>query len=774
MSLKSRTVLEAILNSLGKAAVHNSNVMVAPAAILWPDEQRQWLPLLPLLRETCPYLLTLGEYNPEERTGPAIWIRCMLGRQLDAAEWPADAVPVVYLPGVSRAMLRAVESSPKYLQPLAELQYSGVLWSQLNSRDWTLLAFLKSQEGGLGLDVAQDARTLEAMSRALLQLADTPIDQLQGRRLEAPDFDRLLTTDPVRDILRWLNDPTGTRNRWSKEVWGAFRSVCKADFECDPQMDGELVAAELLGEKKGKWQSVWDRFAESPHLYPGIPELLRKAQPKQLGLGVDHSPWPGINDGLEAVLRKSLLVLENQAPYKATTEIEKLEDQHSQRRMWVWAELGAAPLAQALEHLTILSEVAKKVIGGSTPEEMAVQYAEWGWRADAAALEVLACVKSSQDFAAAKAALRAIYLPWLETTAEKLQSMLRQGAYPAGEMVPAELGTCLLFVDGLRMDLGYRLKSLLEARGHSVHIGARWTAIPSVTATGKPDVSPVATQVIGGASDSDFTPHVASTKKPLNLYHFQKLLEDMGIQHLDRDTTGEPTGKGWSEHGNLDQTGHEQGWKLARRIVDELRELIERIECLLTAGWKKIQVITDHGWLLVPGGLPGANLPHYLAETRWGRCALLKPGATPSDMVVSWRWSSEVAIALAPGICCYRAGMEYAHGGLSLQECLTPVITITGAAAKVSQASIREVIWRGLRCRIAVEGGKPGMLVDLRTKPADPDSTIAGGGKPIGEDGRASVVVEDDSLIGTAAAVVVLNAGGVTIAKAATTVGSEE
>jgi len=36
---------------------------------------------------------------------------------------PVDRIPIFYLPGVSRQDLRAVESCPEYLKPLAELQY---------------------------------------------------------------------------------------------------------------------------------------------------------------------------------------------------------------------------------------------------------------------------------------------------------------------------------------------------------------------------------------------------------------------------------------------------------------------------------------------------------------------------------------------------------------------------------------------------------------------------------------------------------------------------
>ena len=49
------TVLDALLASLEQAATYNSNVLVAPAVILWPDKDEQWASIMPRLRELRPY-----------------------------------------------------------------------------------------------------------------------------------------------------------------------------------------------------------------------------------------------------------------------------------------------------------------------------------------------------------------------------------------------------------------------------------------------------------------------------------------------------------------------------------------------------------------------------------------------------------------------------------------------------------------------------------------------------------------------------------------------
>ena len=51
--------------SIFPTLANTDNEQASPAAMLWPDKERQWEPLLPALRERLP-LLTLGPYAPQE------------------------------------------------------------------------------------------------------------------------------------------------------------------------------------------------------------------------------------------------------------------------------------------------------------------------------------------------------------------------------------------------------------------------------------------------------------------------------------------------------------------------------------------------------------------------------------------------------------------------------------------------------------------------------------------------------------------------------------
>jgi len=778
------TLLEAVRESLAQGTRYNPGDAVAPVAVLWTDADGQWRPVAEQLRGLMPELLTLGEYDVTTRSGPAIWLRCVIEpavrmNKFPELAWPADVVPVIYMPGISRQTLRAVEECPDALKPLVELQYRGTVWTQKNGKDWTVRAFLVSEDGGLGLDVAEDRLTLQAMQGALSPLAVTPSARLKGKRLEAEDFDRLMVGDTPRDLLLWLADPEGTRRQWDAGKWSAFRNRCRQDYGFDPETDGEIVGGEKLGQRKDAWYGVWERFAESPALYPGIPDLLRRAKPKG-ALIFEKDSWPDENDSMEVALRAALMDVASMKPNEARQRLKQLEIEHGPRRSWVWARLGMCPLANAIEHVATLAERSAKTLGGDSIDTMAKLYVEGAHITDDAALRALASVKTADDTAAVHAAVRCVYLPWLDDTARHFQQCLAMKALPTvaeQESVIAETGDCILFADGLRFDIGQRLAVMANERCLEVSTGWRWAGMPTVTATAKPAVSPVAEKLRGNRLEGDFCPHVAEAGVPLTIDRFRKLLAAAGFQVLGPAETGNPqaeNARAWTEYGEFDKLGHEIQAKLAQRIEDQLELLLERVQGLLEAGWKRVRVVTDHGWLLVPGGMPKVQLPKYLAESRWSRCASIKDGSHVDVPIAGWSWNSQERFAYGPGVHCFFAGQEYAHGGASLQECLIPVLAVASARSSAEfVVTISEIHWVGMRCRVRVQPAAEGLVSDLRTKPNVSGSSIAEP-RALDADGKVSLLVTDDSLEGTMASLVIVDASGRVVCKEATTVGGEK
>lgn len=775
------TLLEAARTSIGQAGLYNPGDVVAPAAVLWADADGQWRPVVEQLRGLMPELLTLGEYDSGSRTGPAVWLRCVIestvrGETFPDLVWPNGTVPVVYMPGVSRQTLRAVEECPDLLKPLVELQYRGSAWTQKNGKDWTVRAFLVSNDG-LGLDVAEDRLTFQAMIGALSRLAVTSAVRLKGKRLEAEDFDKLMIGDTPRDLLLWLGNPEGTRGEWDDGTWSAFRSRCRQEYGFDPETDGEIAGGEKLGLRKDGWCGVWERFAESPALYPGISDLLRKSKPHGEFV-FDKEPWPDENNSMEISLRESLMAVASMNPAEARTRLEHLETEHGIRRSWVWAKLGMCPLADAMEHLAALGKRTVSVIGGDSIDLIAQLYVEGGYLADDAAIRALATVKSAEDSAAVHAAVRCVYYPWLEDSARNLQQCFAITDLPdiqegVGKVDP---GDCFLFCDGLRFDIGQRLAAMVSEIQADVSISWCWSGLPTVTATAKPAVSPIAMDVRGGRLNADFCPETVDGAR-LTIDRFRKLLSEAGFQVLGAADLGNPKDKnarGWTEYGDLDKLGHDLKAKLAARIDDQLTLLLDRIQGLLDAGWNRVRVVTDHGWLLLPGGMPKVQLPKYLTESRWSRCAAIKDTSIVEVPVAPWSWNSLERFAHAPGVHCFVAGHEYAHGGVSLQECLIPalMVTSTDIPSQVT-VSVKGLKWAGLRCRIEIEPAVTGLVADLRTKPNIPDSSVTDA-KALDANGKGSLLVADDSLLGTMVSLVIVDATGKVACKAPTTIGGEE
>lgn len=801
-------ILKELIRAVRAASVFNAQIQVPPACILWPDKERQWEAIIPRLQEQMPELCVLGKYDAEQRRGPGIWLRAAIaGHCMEKADsafaqaveeaqafWnegmgervnggnhyppvtPSPPPPIIYLPGVGRQDLRAVESCPDELKPLAELQYRGCIWSQINAKDWTILAFLKTDQGGLGLDVAQDSEAKRAMQLALYRLVDEEVELLQGKRLDRDYFNKLLTSgDPTRDLLMWIDQGDGFRKSMGETEWQAFVEVTRSQMGFDPSKEGQLSAAEKLAGHEGPWSPVWQRYMEAPSRYPSIPSLIERCPPPS-DLFADQSGWPQLNASKERELLSALKKLEKLAPHDARKRLRELDQEHGERRFWVWAQLGQSPLALAIGELAEVARVCEQSLAVPTIQDMVAIYKTSGWQADWSALNAIKAVPKGDSMDAVQVALASIYLPWLDEGARQLQNLVAQQGYPSSKASdPAfqgvEAGMVVFFVDGLRYDLAQKLAERLEKLGIDFDREHAWSALPSVTATAKPAVSPVRQEITGADASAEFDPVVKATEKSLKGgHHFKKLLGDGGWQLLAAGETGDPSGMAWTEIGEIDKEGHADIGKFAKNLDGLLYSIEERIRELISAGWKRIELVTDHGFLALPGGLPTTKLASALSENTWGRCAALKPGAHSEEAHYSWFWNPAHSFALASGVHCYGRSRDYAHGGLSLQECLTERFSISASGSASSGVKVTDKAWRGMRFTVAIEGSGEGMHLDVRKHAGDAASSLSMNSKAF-KDGKASIVVEDDGLLDSTAFAVITGKDGELLAQFETTIG---
>ena len=758
------TPLDALIAALSGAASYNAAAEAPPEAVVWCDTSSEFLPLIPALRERLPQLLTYGDFDLTARAGPAIWLRAATVGAIKGVTWPEDATPIIYLPGVAREILKGAEDCPALLQPLVWFTVNGSLFGHVNGKDWTLRGFLSAERGSLKLSFADDAATRTALSHAALRFCTRPVEELRGKRWDADQLNALLAPDLAADMLDWIDGAFSEAADGGR--FAAFASIAEKELKFDPRKLSRQDAVKRLAKREGRWLNVWSRFAASTG-YSGVVDYLGFEEPASL---FDHSEnrdaYPRLNAQAENKLREELEKLENLSVEDARHRLVALEKEHAWRRETVWARRGEAPLAKALVHLSLLADA--KPLPAHDGIALAEAYVAGGAATDWAAMSALASVPREVDRIAVTTALRAVYLPWVEDGANALQELVRTGKVrfsAAASLQPT--ASTILFVDGLRMDLARELVGLLMAEGLTVKLGWAWSGFPTVTATCKPMVSPVASLLTGPASTTDVLP-VSQEGKPATKPVLFKLMQSEGWQ---TDNALLPDEKLWAETGRFDEEGHALGARLSERLSAGIRDAADRILQLVRSS-RSVHIVTDHGWLLMPGGLPLATLDVGLVEAngKRTRCAMVKPNAHTSYLQVPWSWNDEVFIAAATGARSFYASYEYAHGGISPQECILPVLDVAGNGVQ-RDISIHRAIWEGLRLRVEVTGGAD-QHVDLRLGAETSGPTLIKGGRVLDESGRTSFLVSDEHEH-EAACLVVHDDSGRVFAHRVLTVGGE-
>ena len=168
---------------------------------------------------------------------------------------------------------------------------------------------------------------------------------------------------------------------------------------------------------------------------------------------------------------------------------------------------------------------------------------------------------------------------------------------------------------------------------------------------------------------------------------------------------------------------------------------------------------------LAQGGTLAAPGRHEMVQVRRREGRL---GSEHSDLPVVLE--SPAAHRFAAGIGAFVANTEYAHGGISPQECVIPELIVEHGEAAIV-ATITGINWRGTRCRVAVETNTAALQVDLRLNWKQAASSIAATAKEPGANGEASLAVSDDKHEGAAASVVVSDSSGGVLDYKPTTVG---
>ena len=770
-----QSIYDKVLHALKQAENHNSQVMVKPEVILWPDPENQWTEVISVLQEALSQLLIYGSYNPAKKQGPAIWMKCMIAKALPEANWDADAIPIIYLPGVAKSDLRNVENAVFNFQPLLEYQYTGTLFIQENGREWSILAFVENPINGLGIKVAKDNATKDALKKTLPSIFQDREVLANKSIIDADYLNNQLFPDIIPSILKWMckGDPfLKAMDAGKQEV---FINLCKSQYEFEPDHKNIKAIAEKLGAQKNSWKYVWQLYATAPHKYPEIEALLRLAKPADLGSGMFALPeesWPQVNEQKEEVLAQALTKVAKQDAAKALTSLRELEKEHGARRNWVWFELGKSPLTDSLQYLVQMAAKSQEAYSTVSIDSIQNYYTTQGFNIDQHMRKALAAVKTEKDKEIVKSMIQLFYQPWIENMTYKFQKLVAQdsGIFTA-QTATQETETYVLFVDAFRYELAEEFAKRLEKQKLKVSLQASWSAIPSLTPTSKPNVSPIATTVSTQSTITEFRPQLQNGKD-LQTQAFRDALKAAEFKLVTHANDIQTEGKHWQEIGDIDTKGHEEQADMVKRIDELFDQVQEALDVAFERGIKRIKIVTDHGWLLLPGGLPKTPLNAGLTETRWGRCALIKEGAATNLLHLPWRWNPSIFIAYAPGISFFKANKEYAHGGISLHECIVPTVIVENPNIQKIIAEIKVVKWINLKCTINTSDVPDGYKVDIRTKYNDAKTSIVLSKNKTLQGNKVTLMV-DDAAEHQAATIVLMDEIERILDKKPTTVGGD-
>jgi hypothetical protein len=90
--------------------------------------------------------------------------------------------------------------------------------------------------------------------------------------------------------------------------------------------------------------------------------------------------------------------------------------------------------------------------------------------------------------------------------------------------------------------------------------------------------------------------------------------------------------------------------------ISEVARIAEYVMALKAAGWPRVRIVTDHVWLLMPGGFEAIRLPASTVIAKGCRAAILQEEAAAEIAFLPWQWDKSVRIAMPSGAQAFRAG----------------------------------------------------------------------------------------------------------------------
>lgn len=362
------------------------------------------------------------------------------------------------------------------------------------------------------------------------------------------------------------------------------------------------------------------------------------------------------------------------------------------------------------KELSRLSDACRDLVAASPagawpgPQAALEWYVGGGWRIDRAGEELLRNLGEQDPTLIAlltplRAAFRARWEQQLMAWSEVWHAAgCPQPPYPtAGErlrtFLDARRPTAIVVVDALRYDLGQELARLVNAQESAdrAEVLPAQGPLPSITALGMGLALPIpAADLVATCTEGRWSLREQGQEANLSLAAARRAwwtsrghvsadallsVSELLNQEVPKPTKGRPR-LVVADH-TLDDQGHD-GELEAAGSAETLRRYLQVIQRLRDAGWLRIAVVTDHGFIHWSGQHDQRVAPpEGDAVYRSHRAYAYRAGATVAGATITAP-GGQHAVAVPAGAACFTAygRRGYFHGGASLQEWIIPVIAL--------------------------------------------------------------------------------------------------
>lgn len=688
-------------------ALVNETLQAPGDWMVWCDPQQAWTPLLQKVANDRRLggftLVIIDEWTANRFGGPKS--RQVLQSQIATGEHFVLVVPV------AQSQLGWLWAQAL----LAEKRYDRTLRSQLQEWGWRPHSLIVSDE-----EIA-----LQARSNLTKDPAEWGISGVQSDPMLLLDmFSGLLTvTDDNRFLLTLTIEACGLPTLDEGDIAGwrkraLARLLVTQAHQHAPAVVPDTHPLLIAPEARNVALRLLDTWIDSNRLSQFLPDAILDADRiASLAAGTANATIdvpPFLSHAAERALFVATCMrtaqLQGRALLETFAALENALTAHVHgfwgRRMATspygipWAEL------QRLSHATRDLLDATPATPWQTPQAAINWYVNGGWRMDQAGEEINRNLDySTPELVALITPLRAAYRARWEQTLIDWSELWSNAGCPlpptiasAGSWLKTQLPasgtpTVILVIDALRYDLGAKLAARInqqEGRERATISPAR-APFPSITALGMGMALPI--------DEADFEAIMVDRRWQLRLRG-----------HTENLSLAENRRGWWRNHGNLSDSGFLDIQAIksnafpipspsCRRLVihdaaldtlghdDELEfqgsttvldRYLDAIERLRDKSWRRILIVTDHGFIHWIGS-DERDAPKPAPDPAYNsRRAVAYPATValsgPQGVAPGGRWS----VAFPRGAASYRAygGFGYFHGGASLQEWIIPCLAI--------------------------------------------------------------------------------------------------